>query len=115
MDKYHKKILLKSLKNLRSRKWYVGLGLSSHSKRGICHYVNNETIFNSGKLEKYFKTWKHYSGSYHYPVPSTIEGMDAHQMFRTNTYKFDMFTKYGRLRWNLLNHIIKELEKELAR
>lgn len=75
-------------------------------------------------LRKHFKTWKHYSGHIGFPIPS--RPLTKWERFRTKwfgsvigspaeAYKdrkgmWDKDTEYGRLRWDLLEHIIKETE-----
>lgn len=59
-----------------------------------------------------FMTWPHYSGDISFPVPSpdkSIEAIDAY--FDKSNDLWDRDTEYGRLRWDLLDHIIKEMSK----
>jgi hypothetical protein len=72
---------------------------------GICNNVrvkNSELILGS-----LFKSWKHYSGSLDYPVEGSARKYGRYQ-------KWSATTKYGRLRWQLLNHCIRELEYKNA-
>lgn len=61
-------------------------------------------------LKPAFKTWKHYSGNKYYPVPAITEKdgyFPAAEMQYDNTdNKWSRTTKYGRLRRNLLRHLI---------
>ena len=62
--------------------------------------------------------WPKYSGSYSYPVPSTIEGCDPRECFHNK--RKDLWNKedeYGRLRHELLEWLLEqpELDRPLYR
>ena len=59
-------------------------------------------------LEHLMRHWKHYSGSITYPVPSTIKGRTAAEVYN-NANKSKLWSKtgnYGRMRYNLVNWLI---------
>jgi hypothetical protein len=58
------------------------------------------------QLVKLFRKWKHFSGHVGFPV----EGRSDKHYVQNNM--FSKTTKYGRLRNNLLNFMIKELSKK---
>ena len=64
-------------------------------------------------LQLCFMTWKHFSGSYRYPVPSPYsDEYSASDVYET-TLGDDMWNPehpYGSLRLDLLEHLIRECE-----
>lgn len=82
---------------------------------GICSQFDLYGLYSSEERRQFinsFKTWPHYSGDFSFPVPSpdkSIEALDAY--FDKSNDLWDCNTEYGRLRWDLLDHIIKELSK----
>lgn len=82
---------------------------------GICSQLDLFNLCSAEERQQFracFKTWPHYSGHISFPVPSpdkSIEAVDAY--FDKSTDLWDRDTKYGHLRWDLLDHIIKELSK----
>ena len=64
-------------------------------------------------LHPCFRTWKHFSGSYIYPVPSPYsDEYSASDVYET-TLGDDMWNPehpYGSLRLDLLEHLIRECE-----
>lgn len=100
--------LLTALKQLRENGPY-------DRSTGICSQFDSPELYSTAELRQYldsFKTWPHYSGDSSFPVPSpdvSIEAIDAY--FDNLGDLWDRDTEYGRLRWDLLDHIIKELSK----
>lgn len=100
--------LLTALKQLRENGPY-------DRSAGICSQFDPPDSYNQVERQQYrdsFKTWPHYSGDPSFPVPSTdgfTEAIDAY--FDNLGDLWDRDTEYGRLRWDLLDHIIKELSK----
>lgn len=82
---------------------------------GICSQFDLCGSYRSEERRQFrdsFKTWPHYSGDISFPVPSSdksIEAIDAY--FDKGNDLWDRDTEYGRLRWDLLDHIIKEMSK----
>ena len=54
-----------------------------------------------------WRDWPHYRGEDRYPVPG---GMDAYDEALEADDMWDRETEYGRLRWDLLNHVIGVVE-----
>ncbi len=65
--------------------------------------------------ESVFETWKHYSGYAKYPVPShdedTVSAQSLYHEHSENKYVND----YGKLRFKLAKHLIKQIKKDLKR
>jgi hypothetical protein len=69
------------------------------------------------ELHTYFYSWKHFSGNAFYPVPQSKRVVigDPSRKYIDALYLGAFWTKeYGRLRYNLLEHIIQCLEEELC-
>ena len=65
--------------------------------------------------DRVFATWKHFSGSYEFPVPATgdaVTAREAYNLCPLGDY-FDLGTGYGRKRFELLKHCIKEYRRML--
>lgn len=82
---------------------------------GICSQFDLYGFYSSEErrqLRASFKTWPHYSGDIDFPVPSPDKYMEAVDVyFDEGNDLWDRDAEYGRLRWDLLDHIIKELSK----
>ena len=82
---------------------------------GICSQFDMFGFYSSEQRRQFrdsFETWPHYSGDHSFPVPSPDESicaMDAY--FDKSNDLWDRDTEYGRLRWDLLDHIIAEMSK----
>lgn len=79
---------------------------------GICSQLDLFGWYSSEERQQFlacFKTWPQYSGDIDFPVPGPAAAIDA---YFDNLYDlWDRDTEYGRLRWDLLDHIIKEMSK----
>ena len=81
---------------------------------GIC--ANLEERANIGVdnfMSPCFRTWKHFSGNYSYPVPSPYSGEHSAPYVYNTTLADDMWNPehpYGSLRIDLLEHLIRECE-----
>lgn len=82
---------------------------------GICSQLDLFGWYSAEEHRQFrasFKTWPHYSGDIDFPVPSPDKSMDATDAyFDESNDLWDRDTEYGRLRWDLLDHIIKEISK----
>ena len=73
-----------------------------------CYYLGDAT-YGRFELRRLFRLWSKYSGDIVYPVPG------GHEAFWSAVkYKATWSGEYGKLRKELLNFMIKQLEKELA-
>ena len=97
--------LLTALKQLREN--------GPHNRSaGICSQFDMFGLYSSEERQQFrdsFKTWPHYSGYISFPVPGPAAAIDAY--FDNLGDLWDRDTEYGRLRWDLLDHIIEELSK----
>jgi hypothetical protein len=78
---------------------------------GICGNLEENFPEAATFVSKYAKDWKHNSHiSSEFPVEGYVE------YYLANSYKQTLWsktTKHGRLRWQLLKHIIKRVRKEI--
>lgn len=94
--------LLKQLKKLRYRR---------NNYQGICAQVGNYS-----ELYPLFRKWPGFSGCIEFPVPHPgypKDGNEAEKAYCDGHFnKWDRESAYGKLRWDLLEFMIAELEKE---
>lgn len=80
---------------------------------GICCQSDLLGLYSSEECRQFrasFKTWPHYSGDISFPVPSPDKSIDAVDAYLDKSNDlWDRDTAYGRLRWDLLDHIIAEI------
>lgn len=110
MNKAIKSEILTSLKSLKNRgpsdeSFGICNNLSKYSNRHVTEFWDAY-----GFVKQYSRGWKHHSGDVDYPVPGP-ETKGAWTLSHYN--KWNKNTRHGRLRWQLLNYLIKKLEKEL--
>ena len=92
-----------------------GVGICDNIRRVFIekfynHFCTMWTVFDTGYKE-YVKTWKHYNGDAVYPIPSPLEGVKGEEAYYDYTLnKWDRNTPYGQLRYDLLDHLIKEFK-----
>lgn len=92
--------LTKILENLESR------GREPNNfGTGICSRVYCE-------MRPYFRTWRHFSGNYSYPVPGS-DGFSPKYRYDNTDNVWDLTTEYGQLRVDLLKHIIAEMTRQI--
>lgn len=109
------KVYLELVK-LRKDKWKIGLGLKKvEGNRGICRYIDKvcpEVKHPSHIILDYFSTWDKFSGRSFFPVPNPRR-RNSENAFReyalNDRNMFTLFTGYGRMRWDLVDHLIKKL------
>ncbi len=81
----------------------VKLGI--HPNTGICGYLGAN--YSEGAiLDQAFRSWPHFSGCIVFPVPHNIE-------YHREKIKGNLWINaYGALRKDLLNHVVRYLEKQ---
>ena len=95
-------------------------GVKPNSVRlGICDALEAE-ICRSGQrglggelasiLRLGFRSWDHFSGSVAYPVPATDKNFNAATTFIELNNLWDRRTKYGKLRYPLVDHLIASID-----
>lgn len=88
---------------------------------GICYNLNVNAGWDTGDdsqgsliVKHYARSWSKYSGESLYPVPDHL-GLSALIAYTNHVaYMWDKDHPYGKMRWELLDHIIVCIEKELA-
>lgn len=86
--------------------------------KGICNavtnflaFVDSDVYYTAGcELSEIFKKWPKFSGSYRFPIPGKLIAYSAAIVQRK---AWTRSTKYGALRWELLEFTIAELEKKV--
>lgn len=92
---------------------------------GICGLIDNEVLLgwrvgnykSWGILrKKWTKSWMHFSGNTLFPIPG-VGGLDPHESYNkhmtTGSLGWNSETEYGRLRRDLMRHLINCIDKEL--
>ena len=108
------KHLLAVLKNLRVDV-HAGTAVIT---AGICHNVETNLYYSPKSqelLQELMKQWPKYSGHWKFPIPHPMRpgNQEEAMWIYCNTYSmWNKTTAYGRLRWELLEFMIAELEKE---
>lgn len=81
---------------------------------GICVNINELGVPNSKAIQYLVgylaKNWKHYSGNLSFPIPATVSSKTPDEMYTDTELMWSKSSKYGKLRWELLQHIRDELE-----
>lgn len=98
---------------------------SFHPSVGICqrmntvlvhrgNYTEMEIIIRSIRTDM-FKKWPHFSGNEVYPVPSTVRARweSPKDAFMSIKNLWSKRTNYGRLRWDLLEFMIDQTQKDI--
>jgi len=105
-DKNNLRILLTRLKKLREKR-----PRNHHKNVGICAHVLGDLSINI--LAKLWLDWEHYSGREYYPIPSTNKKIKSPPEYYSKTK--DLWRgKQLELRMDLINHLIKKIEKVLG-
>lgn len=76
---------------------------------GLCFNTGIE-MEEDDYLEGLFESWEHYSGNPRYPVPHPTLDSKAGYVTFTSFYSGE----YGKLRFDLANHLVTELEKDIS-
>lgn len=69
---------------------------------------NNARVQLQSWIDAKMKSWPHHSGDAMYPVPATLPDHTPREMFHNGWCyeKWSTDTEYGRLRWDLLAHLL---------
>lgn len=93
---------------------------------GICNsflYHPESSGLLIGAMNRYnisFKNWPHFSGCYHYPIQSSINMPKGMRYYNSHEYAYEYLdkwskrSKYGKLRWDLLDWLIEQFEAKGA-
>lgn len=81
------------------------------------HPLGKIRAYSNDKLIDLFERWPKFSGHIGFPVPAPkewgVDASDAYTLTQEADTLWDRSTEYGRLRWELLDFLITELEKEV--
>lgn len=85
---------------------------------GIClnyqEFSNFQDPESNGWMQPIFKRWPKYSNSRDAPVPATLRYRTCHTQYRYCENMWSKTSKYGKLRYELLDFMISELEKMIC-
>lgn len=95
-------VLLKQLVDLRDRHKHK-------STEGICKYI---TFKQKQHVQHIFNIWSKYSGQRNYPVPSPYKHV-SHGLAYFKYNRWSKKSKYGQLRYELLDFVINTVEQQL--
>ena len=77
---------------------------------GYRHYDRHDRLL----VHRLMRSWDEFSGDIVFPV-HTSKKLQGYEQFNKTKFKFNPFTKYGKARRRLLNHMIKECERIIAK
>ena len=90
---------------------------------GICNRVEKELkamgyrcfdSHDSMVMQRLMRSWDEFSGDIAFPI-HTNKKLGGFEQFHKTKFKFNPFTKYGKARRRLLDHMIKECERIIAK
>lgn len=110
--KFEYSLLLHVLRKIKKQIWVFSMN------GGICLHIESELramgygYFNTNDnrmIHRLMCSWDEFSGDIQFPV-HTNNKLTGYQQFHKTKFKFNQFTKYGKARRRLLDHMIKECE-----
>ena len=110
-------LLLSVLLKVKKKAWAFSMG------EGICHRIETELKdmgyrhcdrHDNLLVHRLMRSWDEFSGDIAFPV-HTNKKLEGFEQFRKTKFKFNPFTKYGKARRRLLNHMIRECEQIIAK
>lgn len=113
MNVAHRQLILSALRILKSRRFELPA-----EAPGICGMVNNilsQHNAHSTRLywrevrEEAWKTWPHFSGVSHYPIPNRVEKTPRSAYWFEPRWEGAM----GAMRWDLVEHLIQHYSEGL--
>ena len=117
MDKEQKEILYRPLCRVQKQVPHVRTGICNACMSEI--YKLDEFSFHKDyshyrlEMRRLFPSWSHYSGDPEHPISSNPTLTPGQEYISSSYGDRYWFGEYGRLRKDLLNHMIKTLEEEL--
>lgn len=91
--------------------WLDGSIKISDVDCGICSNVEDTIHVSCNEYNRHFRTWDKYAGNIDFPIPSTNKKYNSGQYYCRNTNLW--IGKQGKLRRDLLRHLIKCLKAEM--
>ena len=110
-------LLLGVLLKVRKKAWAFSMG------KGICFRIESELKdmgyshcdkHDAMVVRRLMRSWDEFSGDIEFPV-HTNKKLEGFEQFHKTKFKFNPFTKYGKARRRLLDHMIKECERIIAK
>ena len=105
------------LLRIKRKAWAFSMG------KGICHRIGTELkdmgylhcdIHDTMVVRRLMRSWNEFSGDISFPI-HTNKKLEGFKQFHKTKFKFNPFTEYGKARRRLLNHMIKECERIIAK
>ena len=105
------------LLQVKKKAWAFSMG------KGICLRIENELkamgfrhcdIHDTMLVHRLMRSWNEFSGDIAFPV-HTSKKLEGYEQFHSTKFKFSPFTKYGKARRRLLDHMIKECKQIIAK
>ena len=110
-------LLYSVLLKVKKKAWAFSMG------NGICHRIETElkdmgyrycVIDDTMVVRRLMRSWDEFSGDISFPI-HTNKKLEGFEQFHKTKFKFNPFTKYGKARRRLLDHMIKECERIIAK
>ena len=110
-------LLLSVLLKVKKKAWAFSMG------KGICHRIETELKamgyrcfgrHDNMAVHRLMRSWNEFSGDILFPI-HTNKKLTGYKQFHKTKFKFNPFTKYGKARRRLLDHMIKECERIIAK
>ena len=110
-------LLLSVLLKVKEKAWAFSMG------KGICFRIESELkdmgyyhcdIHDTMVVQRLMRSWNEFSGDISFPI-HTNKKLEGFEQFHKTKFKFNPFTKYGKARRRLLEHMIKECERIIAK
>ena len=110
-------LLLSVLLKVKEKAWAFSMG------KGICYRIETELEdmgyrhldrHDNVAVHRLMRSWNEFSGDIEFPI-HTNKKLEGFEQFYKTKFKFNPFTKYGKARRRLLDHMIKECERIIAK
>ena len=110
-------LLYNVLLKVKKKAWAFSMG------GGICLRIEDELkamgyhcfdSHDSKVMRRLMRSWDEFSGDITFPV-NTSKRLSGYEEFQFTKFKFNPFTKYGKARRRLLDHMIRECEYIIAK
>lgn len=110
-------LLYSVLLKVKKKAWAFSMGM------GICYRIETELkdmgyrhcdAHDTMVVHRLMRSWDEFSGDILFPI-HTNKKLTGYKQFHKTKFKFNPFTEYGKARRRLLNHMIKECERIIAK
>ena len=110
-------LLLGVLLKVKKKAWAFSMG------KGICFRIESELkdmgyrhcdTHDTMVVQRLMRSWDEFSGDILFPI-HTNKKLTGYKQFHKTKFKFNPFTQYGKARRRLLDHMIKECERIIAK